>query len=104
VQIKWSDDALEDVEAIRDYIRKDSPYHAHQFVEKVFERVDKLGDFPKSGRKIPEYDHPDWREVMMGDYRIMYLLDANTLLVLAVLHGSRDLTNPHHQPWSGERE
>ncbi|HMW48057.1 MAG TPA: type II toxin-antitoxin system RelE/ParE family toxin, partial [Cellvibrionaceae bacterium] len=98
MQIEWSNSALNDLEDIHHYIHKDSPFYANQFIEKVFDRVDRLAEFPKSGRKIPEYDHPDWREVMVGDYRIMYFLDNKSLLILAVMHGSRDLNNPHNQP------
>ncbi len=104
MQIEWSDHALNDLEDIHHYIHKDSPFYANQFIEKVFDRVDRLAEFPKSGRKIPEYDHPDWREVMVGDYRIMYLVDNSLLLILAVMHGSRDLNNPHNQPWNDDRE
>jgi toxin ParE1/3/4 len=97
--IEWSNLALDDVQDIHDYIRKDSPYYANLFVELIFQTTDRLSDFPKSGRVIPECDHENWREVVVGDYRIMYIIKPENILILAVMHCSRDMTNPKNQPW-----
>lgn len=99
MEIEWSNLALDDLQDIRDYIHKDSPYYATRFVELIFQSVDRLINFPKSGRIIPEYDQENWREIIVGDYRIMYLLKTQSVLVLAVMHCSRDLNNPKNQPW-----
>lgn len=99
MRIDWSDLALDDLQDIRQYIHKDSPYYANQLVELVFQTVDRLEDFPKSGRRIPECDMENWREIIVGDYRVMYLLQAERVLIVAVMHCSRDLLNPKNQPW-----
>ena len=53
-EIRWPDPALDDMEGIRDYIAKDSPFYAKQFIEHIFDHVEKLTNFPKMGRMIPE--------------------------------------------------
>lgn len=50
-----------------------------------------LRDFPESGRMIPEADDQTLREIIVQGYRVMYRLDVDRVLILAVMHGSRDL-------------
>jgi len=52
-------------------------------------RSEQLADFPKMGRKVPEYEAEDIREIFEGDYRIIYRIKPRQLDVLAVIHGSR---------------
>ena len=54
MQIEWTDPALEDLEIIRDYIAKDSPYYARNFLERVFDTTDKLEGFPEIGCTVPQ--------------------------------------------------
>ncbi len=62
--------------------------------------VDLLNPFPKSGRMIPEADDDDLREVIFQGYRIMYwIISEQRIDIIAVMHGSRDLSQPEQQPW-----
>ena len=104
MQVKWSDPALDDIEAIKTYISKDSPHYARAFIERIFTAVDRLLNFPLSGRVVPEAEDQEVREIIVQSYRVMYRIEANSLdqdyvLMLAVMHGSRDLKNPYNQPW-----
>lgn len=51
------------------------------------------------GREVPEAEHTDVRELIFQNYRIMYLVKNDYLYILAVIHGSRDLTRMDHKPW-----
>jgi ParE toxin of type II toxin-antitoxin system, parDE len=51
------------------------------------------------GRAVPEADNPQIREVIVQGYRLMYRIEADRRLILAVMHGSRDLNNPANQSW-----
>jgi len=58
-KIRWTLQALEDVEAIANFIARDSTYYAGIFTAKVFEIVDRLELFPESGRIVPELNCVD---------------------------------------------
>jgi addiction module RelE/StbE family toxin len=99
IEVRWSDPALDDIEAIRDYIAKDSPFYARRFIERVFEHVEKLNDFPMMGRLVPEAeDRKDIRELIYQGYRIIYLLTSDLAEIITVVHGSRDLLKKD-KPW-----
>ncbi len=99
IEVRWSNPALEDMEGIRDYIAKDSPFYARRFIERVFGHFEKLNDFPKMGRLVPEAgDRDDIRELIYQGYRIIYLLSSELAEIITVVHGGRDLTRPD-KPW-----
>ena len=100
VQINWTDPALDDLDGIFAYIAKDAPSYAQNFIAQIMQAVDRLEDFPQSGRKVPESARDDVREVLFQSYRIMYwIVDATRVDVVAVVHGSRDFSSPANQPW-----
>ncbi len=88
------------MEDIRDYIAKDSPFYAKRFIGRIFDHVEKLVDFPKIGRLVPEADNrDDIRELIFRGYRIVYLLTETQAEVVTVIHGSRDLSKQDDKPW-----
>lgn len=100
MQINWADPALDDLDALFAYIAKDAPGYAQSFMAQVMAAVDRLDTFPHSGRRVPEADRDDIREVIFQAYRIIYwIIDAQRIDVLAVVHGSRDLANVEPPPW-----
>ncbi|HEY9849009.1 MAG TPA: type II toxin-antitoxin system RelE/ParE family toxin [Leptolyngbyaceae cyanobacterium] len=96
--INWTSQALADLEAIGDFIARDAPSFAQVFVDRVFQAVERLENFPRSGRIVPEFGQEDIREIIFGSYRIVYLVREDDLNILTVFHSSRllrlsDLTN-----------
>jgi len=94
--LKWSEEALEDIESIATYIEKDSPIYAKAVVSKFFEKVEILQEFPELGRKVPEFNDDTIREIFIYSYRLIYKLNRQDILLIAVVHGKRLLEN-HHQ-------
>jgi len=88
-RIVWTLQAIEDVEAIRAYIARDSPHYAALMVERIVESVDRLKEFPRSGRVVPEVDRDACREVILGTYRIVYRLEDDRAEILTVVHAAR---------------
>jgi len=100
VKIYWSAIAEADLDDIYDYIARDVPYYAEQFIDKLIEATDKLEDHPKMGRHVPEADdRDDVRELIVQGYRILYLVQPGHLHILTVLHGSRNLAGRKKKPW-----
>ncbi len=87
--VVWTEQALEDVNAIRAFIARDSPYYAKLTVERIMSSVDRLEQFPESGRIVPERGLQTIREVLIGNYRIVYRLLGGRAEVLTVFHGAR---------------
>ncbi|MBM4083261.1 MAG: type II toxin-antitoxin system RelE/ParE family toxin, partial [Planctomycetes bacterium] len=92
MRIKWSEPALVDLEEIRDYIAKDSEYYATRLVEKIIQAVEALERFPAMGRVVPEAQDQSIRELLVANYRVMYRIETERVLVLAAMHGARDMT------------
>ncbi|MCK4966003.1 type II toxin-antitoxin system RelE/ParE family toxin [bacterium] len=89
-KIIWAPSALDDVDAIADYIVRDSEYSAALLVTRIFEITDRLQEFPLSGRVIPEINEQYCREIIYGSYRIMYRIEGNDVWITGVVHSAKD--------------
>ena len=92
MRVEWSLNALTDLEWIKEYIEADSEYYALKFVEGAFDTVLKLEDFPSIGRVVPEIGQNNIRELMYGNYRIIYSLEEKAAIILTVVHSMRNFT------------
>lgn len=92
VNVKWTKNALEELDDIANYISRDSPKYANILVKQIFEMISHLQQFPKLGRKVPEYNNPNLREILYKSYRIVYLVKKEQLEIISVIHGSRKLS------------
>ena len=88
-RVVWTPQAITDVEAIRDYITRDSRRYATLVVERIVESVGRLETFPLSGRIVPERSDDRLRELLWGNYRIVYHVAGEVVEVLTVFHGAR---------------
>ena len=88
-EIRWTEQALDDVEAIADFIARDSPRYAQVFASRISEAVDRLRLFPASGRVVPEIGAEHVREIIVGNYRVVYSCKNDAVAVLLVFHGAR---------------
>ena len=91
MRIEWSEIAEADLDDIYDYIACDVPYYAELFIDQLIKATDNLEDHPRLGRKVPEADYRDVRELIVQGYRIIYRLQTEKLQILTVIHGSRNL-------------
>ena len=92
VNIKIELDAKEDLKQIRDYISKDSIYYADKTVNEIINKTEYLLRFPYMGRKIPEFNDVNFRELIYKSYRIFYKVNSN-IDILKVFHHSRNILN-----------
>lgn len=91
VKIVWSDLAIDDLKNIHEYIAKDSKTYANKLITKLISRVDQLESFPISGRIVPEFNSDEIRELIEGNYRIIYKLNEEFIGVVRVHHSSKQL-------------
>jgi addiction module RelE/StbE family toxin len=91
MNLVWSPLALERVVEIGEYIAEDYPETAADVVDRIFSSVRRLERYPKSGRRVPESERTDLREVIHGNYRVIYRVDPDRLVVLTVRHARQEL-------------
>lgn len=91
MKITWSPLALERVREITDYIAKDNVEAARQLAIELFGAVERLKDFPQSGRMVPEAGRADIREIIHEKYRIVYRIEKQQVSILTVRHSRQRL-------------
>ncbi len=87
----WTQPAKADLRSIHDFIAHDSRHYAKKVVQDIREKTDNLEQLPKRGKKIPELNDDQVRELSLYSYRIIYEIKAQGIFVLAVVHKRRDL-------------
>jgi len=88
VRTDWTDLALERVDEIALHIAEDDREATIRWTVELFEAVDRLSDFPESGRMVPELEERAVRELVYGAYRVFYRV-GDAVTVLSVRHGSQ---------------
>jgi toxin ParE1/3/4 len=88
-QILWSPQAIRDVESIRAFIAQDSPAYAELIAERLVSAVERLQEFPESGRIVPERQNSAIREVIAPPYRIVYRLRGSFVEIATVFRSAR---------------
>jgi len=91
MKVRWTDKAKLHLKGIRDYIASDSPKYAARTIDLITRKGDGLRRFPMSGHAVPEYDDPAIRQVIEGNYRIIYRIREEAVEILAVVHAAREL-------------
>lgn len=91
-ELIWSPRALADLEEIRAFIDADSPAWADLTLRRIVAAVERLQQFPDSGRMVPERQSPELREVISGNFRVVYRRRATTVEIATVFRGSRDFS------------
>jgi toxin ParE1/3/4 len=89
--IVWSRRAVQDLDSLTTYIAADSPAYAGVVLKNIVNQTRILTRFPRAGRKVPEFDDENVRELIVYSYRIIYRLQDDEALIVAVIHGKRIL-------------
>ena len=92
MKVYWTDTAVKHLSAIYAYIAQNSPQYAARVVDRLTRRSEQIANFPLSGRIVPEFQTEQIREVIEGSYRIIYYIKSDQIDVLAVIHGSQQIT------------
>jgi toxin ParE1/3/4 len=89
MRVVWAPLALERAAEIARRIAADRPAGAARWIDRLVQIVATLGAQPRRGRRVPELDRDDVREVLHGEYRVIYRVDARRVVILTVRHGRR---------------
>jgi len=88
--INWTNQAVNDLKNIFEFIALDSKYYAKREISKIKLRVENLKIFPLIGRHVPELQIENVREIIQGRYRIVYkIVSKNHIDILTIHHSSK---------------
>jgi len=88
VKINWTKLSFIDIESIRDFIAQDSQKYAIITIQKFYQKAQTLSAFPRKGRKVPEFDNPNIRELIIGNYRLIYRIINEELIHILRIQSS----------------
>lgn len=86
MKIQWSPLSIDRISEISEYIAQDSPNAAERWVHSIFDRVEQVKDFSKSGKPAPETNRKDIQQLIIANYRIIYRLEPKMISILTVRH------------------
>lgn len=99
-RLEWSVGALADIDEIAEFISSRSPGFGPFFVRRVVAAAERLGEFPRLGRVLPEHFPEGFRELVFQNYRIVYRHTGEQVVILGVWHGAVDLeSHLRNRPW-----
>jgi addiction module RelE/StbE family toxin len=91
MNIVWSPLAVDRASEIAGYIAQDKPSAAEKWTKIVFSKVEQLKTSPKIGRIVPEIRNNQFREIIYGNYRIIYRIETEQISILTIRHGKQIL-------------
>jgi len=89
MKILWTEHATACLVEIEYYIALDDPVAAQRWVEQLIQRTRVLADNPHAGRKLPEMPKGPLRELIEGNYRMVYRVTVETVEILTVFERHR---------------
>ena len=90
--VRWTLPARDDLKAIYEYIALDSKFYAKKIVREIITLSSTIPAIPERGRIVPETNEKEIRELFIYSYRLIYQISPDLISILAVIHGSRNIT------------
>jgi toxin ParE1/3/4 len=89
----WAPAALLDLRDLAAYIAEDNPAAARRFVRSLIQVVERLAEFPESGRVVPEFNDSHIREILRKPCRLVYRIkpEEQTIEIARVWHAARGI-------------
>jgi toxin ParE1/3/4 len=94
-KITFAVSAVQDLEAIRTwYANQQIPVVGERLLREILSAVDRLPDFPMSGRIVPEFGIVNLREIVHPPFRIVYRIDKRSVRIVRVWRSERAMKMP----------
>jgi len=91
MKVNWTQTAQKHLDSIYEYIAQDSKEYALHMVDRLTRRSQQIANMPLSGRRVPEYDTNQIREVIEQPYRIIYYIKHEQIDIIAVIHAAMNV-------------
>ncbi len=89
--VVWSNPAVDDLEAAVTFVAKDSEAYACSLAQLAVNAAESLRTYPNRGHRLSDPQLSRYRELIIGSYRLIYLVEKERVLIVAILHGHRAL-------------
>jgi plasmid stabilization system protein ParE len=91
-RVIWTESARRALDEVIAYIAQDSPDGANRVLTKALDVAGSLSTLAERGRVVPEIANPALRELLVYQYRLLYGIRNDRVVILAFLHGARDFS------------
>ncbi len=91
MKIIWSPLSIDRATEIAGYISLDNPTAAQKWIDTIFEKVESLKTSSRIGRIVPEIERKEIREILYGNYRVIYRIEKTSISILTIRHGKQIL-------------
>lgn len=68
---------------------RDSEAYARSLAQAIVDGAESLADMPNRGHRLRDPELSLFRELIIGSYRLVYLVEPERVLIVGVLHGRR---------------
>jgi toxin ParE1/3/4 len=89
-RVTWTQLAQTDLDEAISYIAAESRSNAVSQLERLLSAAASLSELPDRGRTVPELEDPNFRELILPPYRLIYLRGENEVWVVALIHTSQE--------------
>ena len=89
-EIEFSPKSEDDLRFIIEYYRELSLSTAKKYYYGIMERVEKLTEYPKIGRPVPEFIdifYDKYRELIYETFRIIYRIEDRKIIIIRIVDG-----------------
>jgi len=93
-KVYWTRSAQSDLLEIIDFIKTDSKNNAKNIIEKIKKKSHELNKMPFRGIVVPEFREfniDKYREIIISPWRVIYLIDNQSVFILSVVDSRRDI-------------
>ena len=91
MSVEWTETAVAQLQAIRDYLARTSPGYAQALSGRIVQRSERLTGQPHLGAEVPEYADENLRELFEHPYRILYRVTGDQIQIISIIHSARRL-------------
>ena len=90
-RVIWTPEVFRNLDSIGDYMLEVAPAFAGPLLQRLYDAVAPLEDYPRLGRAVPGFDRDDLRELIIDNYRIVYEIKGEAVWLVTIRHGSMNL-------------
>ncbi len=89
MKVVWTSEAVRKLAEIEEFIAQDNADRASDFINQLLEKGNLIGFYPDAGRVVPELSYSEIREILVGNYRMVYRRTLLHVEILTVFEGHR---------------
>lgn len=94
----WTPEAVRQLDGVLVYLAEVAPDYSEALSFEIEAAADSLARFPKMGRVVPEFSRDDLREIIIDNYRLVYVVRPDGVRIASLFHAAMDVANRLRTP------